>query len=68
MNTNNNKNSQNNLKNDKILFISPPFGNYFPNGLINKIFNIQTYSIAGSFTQYRDWTNKSNHKNITLHR
>lgn len=37
-------------KDDSILFISPPFGNYFPEWIANKIFNIQTYSITGSFT------------------
>ena len=49
MNTDHNKNSQNYIK-DKILFISPPFGNYFPEWLLNKILNVQTYSITGSFT------------------
>lgn len=43
-------NNENKTKNDNILFISPPFGNYFPEWLTNKIFNIQTYSITGSFT------------------
>lgn len=44
MNNNKNKN------NDSILFISPPFSNYFPEWIPNKLFNIQTYSITGSFT------------------
>ena len=33
-----------------VLFISPPFGNYFPQELINLVFNIETKSITGSFT------------------
>lgn len=58
-NTNSNINTNNinsNTSNTKQLFISPPFGNYFPSVIINELItkvqktNVQTTSIVGSFT------------------
>ena len=54
--TNNTNNTNSNTSNTKQLFISPPFGNYFPSVIINELIkkvqktNVQTTSIVGSFT------------------